>query len=55
MVFVPPLATSLDDLKSRITAAVNSFDKNTSRGAWDEFTYRLDVVRAAGGGHIEHL
>jgi hypothetical protein len=22
---------------------------------WDEFSYRLDVVRAAGGGHIEHL
>jgi hypothetical protein len=22
---------------------------------WDEFSYRMDVVHAAGGGHIEHL
>jgi hypothetical protein len=22
---------------------------------WEEFSYRLDVVRAAGGGHIEHF
>ena len=31
MVFVPPLATSLNELKSRITAAVNSLDKDTLR------------------------
>jgi hypothetical protein len=22
---------------------------------WEEFSYRLDVVRAAGGGHIERV
>ena len=55
IVFVPQLVTSLHDLKNRITAAVNSLDEDTLRSVWDEFNYRLDVVRAAGGGHIEHL
>jgi hypothetical protein len=52
---VPPLATNLDDLKNRITAAVTSVEEDSPRSVWDEFNYRLDVVRAAGGGQIEHL
>jgi hypothetical protein len=52
---VPPLATNLDYLKNRITVAVTSVEEDTLRSVWDEFKYRLDVVRAAGGGHIEHL
>ena len=24
------------------------------RRVWDKFSYRLNFVRAAGGGHIEH-
>jgi hypothetical protein len=54
-VFVSPLATNLDDLKNRITTAVTSVEEDTLRSVWDEFNYRLDVVRAAGGGYIEHL
>jgi hypothetical protein len=45
----------LDALRNRITAAVNSVTEDTLRRVWDEFSYRVDVVRAAGGGHIEHL
>ena len=55
MLFVPPLATCQDDLKNRITAAVDSFNEDTPRGVWDELNYRLDAVRAAGGKRIEHL
>ena len=54
MLFVPPIASCLDDLKIRITAAVTLLDEDTLRCVWDEFNYRLDVVRAAGAGHIEH-
>jgi hypothetical protein len=54
-VYVPPLSADLDDLTNRITAAVNSVTEDTLRRVWDEFSYRVDVVRAAGGGHIEHL
>jgi len=54
-VCVPPLPADLDELRSRITAAVNSVTEDTLRRVWDEFSYRVDVVRAAGGGYIKHL
>ena len=42
-------------LTNRITAAVNSVTEDTLRRVWDELSYCVDVVRAAGGGHTEHL
>lgn len=54
-VYVPPLPATLDDLKNRITAAVHSVTDDMLARVWDEFGYRLDVCRAAQGGHIEHL
>ncbi|PNF29624.1 hypothetical protein B7P43_G16676 [Cryptotermes secundus] len=54
-VYVPPLPTNLDDLKHRITTAINSVHHDMLICAWDEFSYCIDVARAAGGGHIEHL
>jgi len=54
-VYVPPLPADLDELTNRIMAAVKSWTEDTLRHVWDEFSYRVDVVRAAGGGHIEHL
>ena len=54
-VYVPPLLADLDELTNRITAAVKSVTEDTLRRVWDEFSYRVDVVRAAGGRHIEHL
>ena len=50
-VYVPPLTADLDELKHRITAAVKSATEDTLRRVWDDFSYRVDVVRAAGGGH----
>ena len=54
-VYVPPLPTDWDELRNRIPAAVNSVTEDSLRRVWDEFSYRVDVVRAAGGGHIEHF
>ena len=54
-VFVPPLPVNINDLKDRITAAINTVDGDILKRVWEEFSYWLDVVRAAGGGHIEHL
>jgi hypothetical protein len=54
-VYVPPLPTILDDLKNRIRAAVKSVTLENLLRVWDEFSYRLDVVRASEGGQIEHL
>ena len=54
-VFVPPLTHDLNEPKHRISAAVASIEEDTLHKVWNEFGYRLDVIRAAGGGHIEHL
>jgi len=55
-VYVPSLPTTLDELKkNRFTTAVNSVTQDILLRVWNEFSYRLDVTRAAGGGHIEHL
>ena len=54
-VYIPPLPADLDELTNRIMAAVKSVTKDTLRRVWDEFSYRVDVVCAAGGGNIEHL
>jgi len=54
-VYVPPLPADLDEFGNRITAAVNSVTEDTLRRVWDEFSYRVDVFRAASGGHIGHL
>jgi hypothetical protein len=47
-VYVPSLSTTLDDLKNRITTAVNSGTLDILLQVWNEFSYRLDVIRAAG-------
>lgn len=54
-VYVPPLARDIEELKTRITDAVATVQEDILRTVWDEFGYRLDVVRASKGGHIEHL
>ena len=47
-VYVPPLPADLDELTNRIMAAVNSVTEDTLRCIWDELSYCVDVVRAAG-------
>ena len=54
-VYVPPLPTNLEELKIRIKDAVNAVTPDLISNVWEEFDYRIDVCRAAGGGHIEHL
>ncbi|KAJ4452118.1 hypothetical protein ANN_03635 [Periplaneta americana] len=54
-VYVPPLPMNLNELRNRLTAAVNSVMQDILQRVWDEFSYRLDVVHAAGGRHVEHL
>jgi hypothetical protein len=53
--YVPPLPSDLDELTNRITAAVKSVTEDTLSRVWDELSYRVDVVCAAAGGHIEQL
>jgi hypothetical protein len=50
-VYVPPLPADLYEFTNTITAVT----KDTLRRVWDEFSYRVYVVCAAGEGHTEHL
>jgi hypothetical protein len=43
-VYVPPLPTDLDELRNRITAAVNFVTEDTLRRVWDEFSSRVDYT-----------
>lgn len=54
-VYVPPLPTTLDELRARITAAIADIDRGLLQKVWQEMEYRLDICRVTRGAHIEHL
>jgi hypothetical protein len=54
-VYILRLPTTLADLQKLITTAVDSVTQDIFLRVWDEFSYRLDVIRVAGGRYIEHL
>lgn len=54
-VIIPPLPSTLDELKNRITTAVESITTKMLAEVWNEFDYRLNVIRVTKGAHVEHL
>jgi hypothetical protein len=52
-VFVPPLPTTLRELKTRISEARANTDQEILDSVWQEAEYRFDVARATCGAHIE--
>ena len=55
LVFVLPLPANIEEMKQRITAALENVTKDMLKRDWHELEYRLDVCRVTGGAHIEHL
>jgi hypothetical protein len=51
-VFRTPV-NGLDDLKTRIRNAISAIPADMLHRTWQEFEYRLDVLRATKGAHIE--
>jgi hypothetical protein len=45
--------TSLDDPKLRIVAAIETVTLQMLENTWREIEYRLDVLRAMKGAHVE--
>jgi len=43
----------IDDLKQRISNAITTIDEAMLQRTWQEIEYRLDVLRATNGAHIE--
>ena len=54
-VYVPPLPQDLDDLKQRISDAVELITEDMLGRVWQEMEYRLDICRVTRGAHIQHL
>ncbi|KAG8247732.1 hypothetical protein J6590_054846 [Homalodisca vitripennis] len=44
--YVPPLPTTMDELRNRITTAVESVTQDMLAAVWDEFEYHIDICRA---------
>ena len=43
----------MTDLKQRISNAIATIDEAMLQRTWQEIEYRLDVLRATNGAHIE--
>ena len=52
---VPLLAENVNELKQRITAALETVIQDMLQHVWEERDYRLGVCRITGGAHIELL
>jgi hypothetical protein len=52
-VYVPPLPTTLHELKTRIREAWTKTDQEILHNVWQEVEYRLDVARVTRGAHTE--
>jgi len=55
VVYVPPLPTSIPELKVRIRTAIKTITADMLQTVWTEFDYRVDVCGITKGAHIEHL
>ena len=55
LVFVLPLPANIEEMKERITAALETVTEDMLQRVWHELEYRLNVCRVRGGAHIEHL
>ena len=45
----------LNELRDRITQALQTTTADMLHRVWDEFDYRVDVCRVTQGAHIEGL
>jgi hypothetical protein len=45
--------TSLDELKLRIVAAIETVTPRMLENTWRKIEYRLDILRATKGAHVE--
>jgi len=54
-VYVPPLLTSIPELKVRIRTAIETITADILHTVRNELDYRADVGRITKGAHIEHL
>jgi hypothetical protein len=52
-VYLPPMPTTLYELKTRIRETYANIDQEILHNVWQEVEYRFDVARASRGANIE--
>ena len=55
LVYVPPLPANLEEVKQRITTALQTATQDMLQRVLEELEYRIDVYHVSDGAHIEHL
>ena len=55
LVFVLPLPANIEEMKQRITAALETATEDMLQQVSYELEYRFNVCRVTGGVHTEHL
>ena len=55
LVYVPPLPPNVNELKQKITIALETVIQDMLHRVSEELDYRLDACRVTGDAHIEHL
>ena len=45
--------SNIDDLKASIKTAIASVDADILAASWHEIDYRLDILSATKGAHVE--
>ena len=55
LVYVPPLPADLEELRQRITTALQTVTQDMVPRVWEELEQTIDVCRALHDAHIEHL
>ena len=56
LVYVPhPLPANVNELKQRITIALETVTQDMLHHVWEELDFRLEVCWVTGGAHIKHL
>ena len=55
LVYILPLPTSVDDLKTQMTEALITIDLDMLVRVWQKIVYRFDVCHLNKSSHIEHF
>ena len=53
--YVLHIPANLEELKQRITTALQTVTQDMLQRVWEELEYQIDVCRVSGGAHIEHV
>ena len=49
----PTKTRDITDLKQKITDTIATIDETVLQQTWQEMEYRLDMLRATNGAHVE--